>query len=62
MDNHIRKWRRAQGWTQADLAEKLGCSQSRVSQIEKSGLGDFSISLARKLARVFSCSIDDLFV
>lgn len=28
-------WRKRKGWTQAQLAESLGCSQSYVSQIER---------------------------
>lgn len=28
-------WRKRKGWTQAHLAESLGCSQSYVSQIER---------------------------
>lgn len=28
-------WRRQEGMTQAELAEKLGCSQSYVSQMER---------------------------
>ena len=31
----LTEWRKSKGWTQAELAEQIGCSQSYVSQIER---------------------------
>lgn len=33
--DEIRETRRARGWTQADLAKRVGCGQSTISMIEK---------------------------
>jgi len=58
--NHVRERRLALGWTQQELGERLGVSRQTVNAIE-TGKYDPSLPLAFKLARVFACTIEQLF-
>lgn len=58
--NAIRDRRIALGWTQADLAERLGVSRQTVNAIE-TGKYDPSLPLAFKLASLFGAPIEELF-
>lgn len=60
MNNQIRDLRGARGWTQQDLAEKLGVSRQTVNAIEV-GKYDPSLPLAFKLAQVFGTPIESMF-
>lgn len=35
LSQHLRSLRKAQGWTQAQLAARMGVAQSRISAVEK---------------------------
>jgi putative transcriptional regulator len=58
--NRLRELRAERGWSQADLAEKLGVSRQSVNAIE-TGRFDPSLPLAFKLARLFGASIEGMF-
>lgn len=58
--NRLSELRQAQGWTQRELAERLGVSRQTVISIERHRF-DPSIPLAFRLARVFDCTIEDVF-
>lgn len=60
MRNLIRERREAQGWSQAELAERLAVSRQTVNAIE-TGKYDPSLPLAFKLARLFDEPIEALF-
>jgi putative transcriptional regulator len=60
MRNLVRDRREAQGWTQAELAERLAVSRQTVNAIE-TGKYDPSLPLAFKLARLFDEPIEALF-
>ena len=60
MRNDLRELRAARGWSQADLAERLGVSRQTVNAIE-TGKYDPSLELAFRIARVFKSRIEDLF-
>lgn len=60
MRNSVSDRRAEQGWSQAQLAERLGVSRQTVISIEK-GRFDPSLPLAFRLAAVFACRIEDLF-
>ena len=60
MRNHVRARREANGWSQAELAERLAVSRQTVNAIE-TGKYDPSLPLAFKLARLFGESIESLF-
>ncbi|MEO7051433.1 MAG: helix-turn-helix transcriptional regulator [Rhodanobacter sp.] len=61
MNNHVRELRGEQGWSQADLAERLDVSRQTVNAIE-TGKYDPSLPLAFKIARLFGQSIEAIFV
>lgn len=61
--SHIRlkiiKFRRELAFTQEEVANELGCSQSFINQIE-TGQKDCNIEHLYKLATIFQCSIYDI--
>jgi len=61
MHNHVRELRGEQGWSQADLAERLEVSRQTVNAIE-TGKYDPSLPLAFRIARLFGRSIESIFV
>jgi putative transcriptional regulator len=60
MKNAVRERRMDAGWTQQDLAERLGVSRQTVNAIE-TGKYDPSLPLAFKLAALFKTRIEVLF-
>jgi putative transcriptional regulator len=60
MKNALKDLRKAQNWSQQDLAEQLGISRQSVIAIEKEKY-DPSLDLAFKIARLFDTSIEALF-
>jgi putative transcriptional regulator len=60
MNNNLRDRRAERGWTQQDLAERLGVSRQTVIAIEN-GRYDPSLPLAFKIARQFRARIEDIF-
>ena len=48
------------GWSQAELAERLGVSRQTVNAIE-TGKYDPSLPLAFKLAQAFGLKIEEIF-
>ena len=60
MNNKLKVLRAERNWTQADLAEKLDVSRQTINAIEK-GKYDPSLSLAFKIARLFTLKIEDIF-
>lgn len=61
MENHLPRIREERGWSQKRLADELGVSRQTVISIEK-GRYDPSLPLAFRLAAVFDCRIEDLFM
>ena len=60
MKNQVRDLRGEQGWSQADLAERLDVSRQTVNAIE-TGKYDPSLPLAFKIARLFGRPIEAIF-
>lgn len=60
MVNHVRELREAHGWSQADLAERLGVSRQSINAIE-TGRYAPSLPLAFRIARLFHKSIETIF-
>ncbi len=60
MKNDVRRRRVECGWSQADLAERLGVTRLTVISIEKERY-DPSLPVAFRIATVFGCSIEDVF-
>ncbi len=46
--------------TQEELAKKIGVSRQTINAIEK-GKFNPSVKLALKMAKIFNCSVEDIF-
>lgn len=55
--SQIRVLRQQRGWSQKDLAEKLGTSQGGISRLEDPSYGRFSIKTLLDLGCIFDVSI-----
>ncbi|WP_029214480.1 helix-turn-helix transcriptional regulator [Kallotenue papyrolyticum] len=60
MRNRLKVLRAERGWSQAELAQRLGVSRQTVNAIE-TGKYDPSLPLAFKIARVFGLPIEAIF-
>ncbi|MBD8091078.1 helix-turn-helix transcriptional regulator [Pseudomonas edaphica] len=60
MNNQLRQLRAELGWSQADLAQRLGVSRQTINAIE-TGRYDPSLPLAFKIAKVFERPIEAIF-
>lgn len=58
--NRLREAREAKGWTQADLAARIGVSRKTINTIEN-GVFVPSTVIALRLARAFGRSVEQLF-
>ena len=52
--------RKRLGWSQTDLAQKIGIAPSRISEFESGLKTDCNLSTAKRVARALGCSIDYL--
>ena len=59
--NRIKEFRGERGWTQQELAEKVGVSRQSINSIERERYVP-SLPLALEFARVFRCPTDDIFM
>ena len=60
IENRIKELRKAEKWSQQDLAERLGVSRQTINAIERDRY-DPSLELAFKFADAFGKPIEDLF-
>ena len=60
MNNRLKVLRAMQGWSQQDLAERLGVSRQSVNAIE-TGKYDPSLPLAFRIADLFEARIEEIF-
>jgi len=61
VNNRLRELREHQGWSQAELAQRLDVSRQTVNALE-TGKYDPSLPLAFRIARLFACRIEDVFL
>jgi putative transcriptional regulator len=61
MTNHVKQYRLIKGFTQTELAEHLSVSRQTVHSIETMRYIPSTI-LSLKLAKLFNCRVEDLFV
>ena len=60
MNNQLRPLRAELGWSQAELAQRLGVSRQTINAIE-TGRYDPSLPLAFKIAKAFERRIEAIF-
>lgn len=60
MRNNLPTLRAERGWSQGDLAERLGVSRQTINALER-GKYDPSLPLAFKIARLFDRAIEEIF-
>lgn len=61
MENRVRHHREAQGWSQGELARRLGVSRQTVNAVETDKY-DPSLPLALRMAVLFAVPVDQLFL
>lgn len=60
LGNQLRRARAERGWTQAELAERVGVSRKTINTVEN-GVFIPSTTLALKLARAMETTVEALF-
>lgn len=60
LGDRIRKLRKARGWTQAEMAEKVGIDRSFLADVER-GKRNVSILNLELIAEGFKVSLSQLF-
>ena len=60
MTNRLPALRSERGWSQGDLADRLGVSRQTINALER-GSYDPSLPLAFKIARLFERTIEEIF-
>lgn len=60
MSGRLRELRQQQGWTQAELGQRLGVSRQAVNALE-SGKHDPSLDLAFRIAALFDLAVEAVF-
>ena len=61
MENRVREWREQQGWSQGELARRLGVSRQTINAVETDKY-DPSLPLALRMATLFAVPVDKLFI
>lgn len=61
MENRVRVFREGQGWSQGELARRLGVSRQTVNAVETDKY-DPSLPLALRMAKLFVIPVDQLFL
>jgi len=61
MENRIKSFRESQGWSQGELARRLGVSRQTVNAVETDKY-DPSLPLALRMAKLFAEPVNRLFL
>ena len=61
MENRVKEHREAKGWSQGELARRLGVSRQTVNAVETDKY-DPSLPLALRMATLFGQPVEDLFI
>jgi len=61
MENRVRSFREQHGWSQGELARRLGVSRQTINAVETDKY-DPSLPLALRMAKLFTVPVDQLFI
>jgi putative transcriptional regulator len=61
MENRVRHFREQRGWSQGELARRLGVSRQTINAVETDKY-DPSLPLALRLAKLFGADVQNLFI
>ena len=61
MKNRLKEVREAKGWSQGELARRLGVSRQTINAVETDKY-DPSLPLALRMARLFAVAVPELFI
>jgi putative transcriptional regulator len=59
--NRLKEVREAKGWSQGELAQRLGVSRQTVNAVETDKY-DPSLPLALRMAKLFGLAVPELFI
>lgn len=61
MENRLRQLREAAGWSQGELARRLGVSRQTINAVETDKY-DPSLPLALRMAMLFGVAVPEIFI
>jgi putative transcriptional regulator len=61
VENRLKYYRDVNGWSQGELARRLGVSRQTINAVETDKY-DPSLPLALRMARLFGVAVPDLFI
>ena len=61
MENRLKKIRASKGWSQGELARRLGVSRQTINAVETDKY-DPSLPLALRMAKLFGIAVPELFI
>jgi putative transcriptional regulator len=61
MENRVKTCREGKGWSQGELARRLGVSRQTINAVETDKY-DPSLPLALRMAKLFAVPVDQLFI
>ena len=61
MENRLKTFREDRGWSQGELARRLGVSRQTINAVETDKY-DPSLPLALRMAKLFAVPVDQIFI
>jgi putative transcriptional regulator len=61
LENRLKQYRESHGWSQGELARRLGVSRQTINAVETDKY-DPSLPLALRMARLFGVAVPELFI
>jgi putative transcriptional regulator len=61
LQNRVKHYREGTGWSQGELARRLGVSRQTINAVETDKY-DPSLPLALRMAKLFAVDVPDLFI
>ena len=61
LENRLKELREAAGWSQGELARRLGVSRQTINAVETDKY-DPSLPLALRMAKLFGCAVPEIFI